>query len=110
MLPCRPPHGDGMRLAYRAAAHRKRDAEIKERKRARKQRAAIHTAMTEAARMKRSRKKGTTDLDANMMMLGFVPRVVDEDTQEAYSHAPHPKGAKGTRTRSDVLDKYERAT
>ncbi len=63
-----------MNLATRTAAHRDREQAKRTRKRLRAKRAAIHAAMTEAARMKRSRKKGTTDLIANMRTLGYEPR------------------------------------
>lgn len=86
-----------MNLATRTAAHRDRERAKKARKRLRKQRAAIHAAMTEAARMKRSRKKGKTNFDNNMFDVGFVAK-------GDYQHQPrHPTAAK---TKSDVLDKY----
>jgi hypothetical protein len=85
-----------MSLATRTASHREREQAKKARKRLRLQRAAIHAAMTEAARMKRSRKKGTTNFDDNMFALGFVAK-------DGYEHAPsegEPEAA------GDVLDKY----
>ena len=47
------------------------DQTNKSRKRLRTERAAIHRAMDESRKMKRSKKKGTANLDANMVSLGF---------------------------------------
>ncbi len=77
--------------AGRAAKHNAAAAELRERKELRKRRAAIHAAMSEAARLKRSKRKGTRDFEQNMRTLGFEGR-----------------GAGGGRgNRGDVLDKYE---
>lgn len=58
-------------------AHRTYQHELRRRKRQRALRARIHAAMAEARRMKRSKRKGTADLDANMLALGFE-RVGDD--------------------------------
>jgi len=50
---------------------RHRAAEDAKRKRTRKARGEIHAAMDVAARMKRSRRKGTSDIAANLAMLGW---------------------------------------
>lgn len=57
--------------AGRRERHLQRAAALKERKKLRRQRAEIHRAMQEAARLKRSKRKGTADLDDNMARLGY---------------------------------------
>lgn len=42
-----------------------------DRRRQRRTRAAIHEAQIRALKMKKSKRRGTTDLDANMLTLGF---------------------------------------
>lgn len=58
-------------LRTREIAHRRRVAELRERKRLRRRRAEIHAAMEQAIRLKKSRKRGTSDLDVNMERLGY---------------------------------------
>ncbi len=77
--------------ASRRSKHLAFAAELRDRKRLRKQRAVIHRAMTEAARMKRSKRKGTADFEHNMMALGFRGT-------HRYS---------GRKSPGDVLDKYQ---
>lgn len=72
--------------AGRRERHLARQAALKERKVLRRKRAAIHAAMTEAARMKRSKKRGCADFEQNMRALGY----------EGYRLDP-----------GDVLRKYE---
>jgi hypothetical protein len=71
-----PKHPE-VRKGDRKTVHRKREAELRERRRVRGVRAEIHEAMEAAAAMKRSKKKGTADLDANILTLGFE-RISDE--------------------------------
>lgn len=77
--------------AGRRERHLARQAALKERKVLRRKRAAIHAAMTEAARMKRSKRKGMADFEHNMMTLGFRGT-------HRYS---------GRKSPGDVLDKYK---
>jgi hypothetical protein len=65
------PKTDRPNYATRRALHSKKDAEIKARKKLRGVRAEIHEAMLVAAAMKRSKKKGMADREANMEKLGF---------------------------------------
>ena len=67
-------------VRVRRALHSKKAAEHKAAKKVRKVRAEIHEAMLVAAAMKRSKKKGTADLDANMAKQGF--RRVGENGQK----------------------------
>lgn len=80
-------------LAVRAAAHRRRSEALREAKRLRVARADTHAAMAKATRMKRSRKKGTSDREVNMERLGF--------------HRIAPNGLVDGR-RLDVLNKFHR--
>jgi hypothetical protein len=50
----------------RRATHIARQAEQRERKRIRRARAAIHAAYAEAHRMRRSKRKGMSDITANV--------------------------------------------
>lgn len=81
----------------RRERHLARQAALRERKTLRKKRAAIHSAMGEAAKMQRSKRKGTRDFEANMASLGFRPRVGGP-----YVEARELPG--------DVMDKYEEMT
>jgi hypothetical protein len=74
------PNTDKPNYRVRRAAHSKLAAELKARKKIRGVRAEIHEAMLVAAAMKRSKKKGTGDLDANMEALGFA-RVTPDGQQ-----------------------------
>lgn len=67
--------------AGRKALAAKVRAEQKARKRIRGVRAEIHEAMEAAAAMKRSKKKGTADVDRNMRQFGFE-RVPDREPIE----------------------------
>jgi hypothetical protein len=78
----------------RREKHLARQAALREAKKLRKKRAAIHGAMTEAARLKRSKKKGMADFEHNMMALGFRGKY-------RYSGRLSP---------GDVVDKYEART
>jgi hypothetical protein len=57
--------------AGRRERHIQFTTELKERKKMRKKAAAAHRAYQQAAQMKKSRKKGTSDFDANMESLGY---------------------------------------
>lgn len=59
----------GKALRRRKEAHSARQRVLREKKRHRK---AVGAAIAEATRMKRSRKKGTGDLIANMRTLGWA--------------------------------------
>lgn len=58
----------------RESRNRAQQAAMREKRKLRKKRAAIHGAMTEAARRQRSKKKGTRDFEQNMQTLGFTAR------------------------------------
>lgn len=73
-----------MNYSTRKALHNARTAEVKARKRIRKRRAAIHSAMEQAAKMKKSRKKGTSNVDTNMESLGFKRQYVHAPVEEKY--------------------------
>jgi hypothetical protein len=64
----------------------------RERGQLRRLRAPIHAAMTEAARLKRSKRRGTADFEQNMRGLGFEPLECN--------------GRVGREIKGDVLDKY----
>lgn len=66
----------------------------RERKALRRKRADMHNAMTQAARMVRSKRKGTRDFEQNMRTLGYEPRTD--------YHSGIGRAASG-----DVLNKYE---
>jgi hypothetical protein len=59
--------------AGRKERHQARARAQRERKKLRQTRARTHAAMQEAARMKRSKKKGTRDFEENMRTLRFEP-------------------------------------
>ena len=69
----------------RAERHRQRAQALRERKRLRKERAKIHAAMTEAKRMKRSKRKGCADVERNMVELGFTRATERGDVLEKYA-------------------------
>jgi hypothetical protein len=79
--------------AGRREKHQARAKAQKERKKLRKQRADIHRAMTESARLKRTKKKGCADLEQNMVNLGYRPLTNGRDF--------------GREISGDVLQKYE---
>ncbi len=78
----------------RAERHATATRALTERKRLRKKRADIHGAMSEAARMRKSKKKGTRDFDQNMRGLGYTVK-------------NFPAIDSGREIPGDVLDKYE---
>lgn len=82
--------------AVRAERNQATQRALKERKQLRRRRADMHGAMTEAARMVRSKKRGTRDFDENMRTLGYAPRENTRGTKRG-------RGITGR----DVLDKYE---
>jgi hypothetical protein len=82
------PNTDKPNYRVRRAAHSKLAAELKARKKIRGVRAEIHEAMLVAAAMKRSKKKGTGDLDANMEALGFAR--MSPNTAPDKGNTPYP--------------------
>lgn len=83
----------------RASRHKQRAKDMKERKRLSRQRAEVFSVIEQAHRMKRSKKKGTGDLDANMRQLGYVKVGKDRDVYEQPGHTFVTKS-------DDVLDKF----
>lgn len=81
--------------AGRAERHQAAARAQKERKKLRQQRAELHRAMQEAARLKRSKKAGTRDFDENMRQLGYESRSIRQAGFEIHG---------------DVLRKYREAS
>jgi hypothetical protein len=61
-----------MNATDRRIAHLAYAEKLRQRKRLRRSRAPIHEAIEISVRMKRSKKKGTQDLDANMRANGYT--------------------------------------
>lgn len=89
----------------REQANREFPDSLRQRKRLRKRRASIHSAMTKAKQMQGARRKGTSKVfDVNMETLGFR---VDRDYARRGPHKVRdPKTGTMRMFAADVLDKY----
>lgn len=64
--------------AQRGEQHKNHQRALREAKKLRAKRAKAHAAYQEALRLKRSKRKGTADLDANMAAQGYKRRRVGQ--------------------------------
>lgn len=82
--------------AGRKERHQASQRALRERKRLRKQRAAIHGAMTQAEATRKAKKKGRDQFDRFMVELGYAPKENAYGTKRGHEV-----------TGRDVTDKYE---